>query len=33
LGKAGVRIRDLRTDQSTLEEIFVGLVNEPGSAP
>jgi ABC-2 type transport system ATP-binding protein len=33
LSKAGVRIRDLRTDQSSLEEIFVGLVNEPRSAP
>jgi ABC-2 type transport system ATP-binding protein len=33
LSKAGVRIRDLRTDQSSLEEIFVGLVNEPGNAP
>jgi ABC-2 type transport system ATP-binding protein len=31
--KAGVRIRDLRTDQSSLEEIFVGLVNEPRNAP
>jgi ABC-2 type transport system ATP-binding protein len=29
LAKAGVRIRDLRTDQSSLEEIFVGLVNQP----
>ena len=29
LSEAGVRIRDLRTDQSSLEEIFVGLVNEP----
>jgi ABC-2 type transport system ATP-binding protein len=29
LSKANVRIRDLRTDQSSLEEIFVGLVNEP----
>jgi len=33
LSKAGVRIRDLHTDQSSLEEIFVGLVKEPGSAP
>jgi ABC-2 type transport system ATP-binding protein len=32
LGKAGVRIRDLHTNQSSLEEIFVGLVNEPRSA-
>ncbi len=29
LSKAGVRIRDLHTDQSSLEDIFVGLVNEP----
>ncbi|HZT27306.1 MAG TPA: ABC transporter ATP-binding protein [Pseudolabrys sp.] len=28
LSKAGVRIRDLHTDQSSLEEIFVGLVND-----
>ena len=27
-----MRIRDLHTDQSSLEEIFVGLVNEPRSA-
>jgi ABC-2 type transport system ATP-binding protein len=33
LSKAGIRIRDLHTDQSSLEEIFVGLVNEPRSAP
>jgi ABC-2 type transport system ATP-binding protein len=33
LSKAGVRIRDLHTEQSSLEEIFVGLVNEQGSAP
>jgi ABC-2 type transport system ATP-binding protein len=33
LSKAGVRIRDLQTQQSSLEEIFVGLVNEPRSAP
>ena len=33
LGKAGVSIRDLHTNQSSLEEIFVGLVNEPRSAP
>jgi ABC-2 type transport system ATP-binding protein len=32
LSKAGVRIRDLQTNQSSLEEIFVGLVNEPRSA-
>ena len=28
VGAAGVRFRDLRTSQSTLEEIFVGLVSE-----
>ncbi len=28
LGDAGVRFRDLRTSQSSLEEIFVGLVRE-----
>ncbi|HEY6431920.1 MAG TPA: ABC transporter ATP-binding protein [Acetobacteraceae bacterium] len=28
LGAAGVRFRDLRTSQSTLEEIFVGLVSD-----
>jgi ABC-2 type transport system ATP-binding protein len=33
LSKAGIRIRDLHTEQSTLEEIFVGLVNEPKSEP
>ena len=33
LSKAGVRIRDLHTDQSSLEEIFVGLVNESQGAP
>jgi len=33
LSKTGVRIRDLHTDQSSLEEIFVGLVNEPRSTP
>ncbi|HXD46621.1 MAG TPA: ABC transporter ATP-binding protein [Pseudolabrys sp.] len=33
LSEAGVRIRDLHTDQSSLEEIFVGLVNEPRGAP
>ena len=32
LAEAGVRIRDLHTDQSSLEEIFVGLVNDTGSA-
>jgi ABC-2 type transport system ATP-binding protein len=32
LSKAGVRIRDLQTNQSSLEEIFVGLVNDPRSA-
>jgi len=29
LSKAGLRIRDLQTSQSSLEEIFVGLVHEP----
>ncbi|HET9617115.1 MAG TPA: ABC transporter ATP-binding protein [Pseudolabrys sp.] len=29
LSRAGIRIRDLHTNQSSLEEIFVGLVNEP----
>ena len=33
LSKAGIRIRDLNTTQSSLEEIFVGLVNEPRGAP
>jgi ABC-2 type transport system ATP-binding protein len=33
LSRSGLRIRDLHTDQSSLEEIFVGLVNEPKSAP
>jgi ABC-2 type transport system ATP-binding protein len=33
LSKAGVRIRDLHTQQSSLEEIFVGLVHNPRSAP
>ncbi len=33
LGKAGVRIRDLHTDQSSLEEIFVGLLNEKRAQP
>ena len=33
LSKAGVRIRDLHTNQSSLEEIFVGLVNEPKNEP
>ena len=33
LSKAGVRIRDLQTTQSSLEEIFVGLVNEPNNEP
>jgi ABC-2 type transport system ATP-binding protein len=32
LSEAGVRIRDLHTNQSSLEEIFVGLVNETRSA-
>jgi ABC-2 type transport system ATP-binding protein len=29
LSKAGIRIRDLHTTQSSLEEIFVGLVRQP----
>jgi ABC-2 type transport system ATP-binding protein len=29
LSKAGLRIRDLQTSQSSLEEIFVGLVHDP----
>jgi ABC-2 type transport system ATP-binding protein len=29
LSESGVRIRDLHTNQSSLEEIFVGLVNDP----
>ena len=33
LSKSGLRIRDLHTDQSSLEEIFVGLVNDPRSTP
>jgi ABC-2 type transport system ATP-binding protein len=33
LSKSGLRIRDLHTDQSSLEEIFVGLVNEPKHEP
>ena len=33
LSEAGVRIRDLHTNQSSLEEIFVGLVNDTRSAP
>ena len=33
LSKAGVRIRDLHTSQSTLEEIFVDLVREPRGEP
>ena len=33
LSNSGLRIRDLHTDQSSLEEIFVGLVNEPRGAP
>jgi len=28
LGKAGLVLRDLRTEQSSLEDIFVGLVTE-----
>jgi ABC-2 type transport system ATP-binding protein len=33
LGSAGVRIRDLNTTQSSLEEIFVGLVHEEREGP
>jgi ABC-2 type transport system ATP-binding protein len=33
LSKAGVRIRDLHTTQSSLEEIFVNLVHEPQVQP
>jgi ABC-2 type transport system ATP-binding protein len=33
LSKAGVRIRDLHTSQSSLEEIFVDLVREPRGGP
>jgi ABC-2 type transport system ATP-binding protein len=33
LSKAGVRIRDLHTTQSSLEEIFVDLVHEPRTQP
>ncbi len=33
LSKAGVRIRDLQTTQSSLEEIFVDLVHEPRPQP
>jgi ABC-2 type transport system ATP-binding protein len=33
LSSAGVRIRDLNTTQSSLEEIFVGLVHEPPEQP
>ena len=33
LGSAGVRIRDLNTTQSSLEEIFVGLVHESQEQP
>jgi ABC-2 type transport system ATP-binding protein len=28
LAEAGIRVRDLHTDQSSLEDIFVGLVRE-----
>ncbi|MGB7259405.1 MAG: ABC transporter ATP-binding protein, partial [Pseudolabrys sp.] len=28
LGKAGIRLRDLQTEQSSLEDIFVGLVSD-----
>jgi ABC-2 type transport system ATP-binding protein len=33
LSKAGVRIRDLNTQQSSLEEIFVGLVHDERDTP
>ena len=33
LSKAGVRIRDLHTSQTSLEEIFVDLVREPRDEP
>ncbi len=33
LSKAGVRIRDLHTSQSSLEDIFVDLVREPRGEP
>jgi ABC-2 type transport system ATP-binding protein len=33
LSRTGVRIRDLHTNQSSLEEIFVGLVNDPKNEP
>jgi len=33
LSRAGVRIRDLNTDQSSLEQIFVDLVSQPRGAP
>jgi ABC-2 type transport system ATP-binding protein len=33
LSSAGVRIRDLHTSQSSLEEIFVNLVREPKAQP
>ncbi len=28
LNRAGIRFRDLRTEQSSLEDIFVGLVSD-----
>jgi ABC-2 type transport system ATP-binding protein len=33
LGAAGIRFRDLHTRQTSLEEIFVGLVNRPEARP
>ena len=33
LREAGITFKDLRTSQSSLEEIFVGLVNQPASNP
>ena len=29
LGEAGIQFKDLKTDQSSLEDIFVTLVKEP----
>jgi ABC-2 type transport system ATP-binding protein len=33
LREAGITFKDLHTSQSSLEEIFVGLVNQPASKP
>jgi ABC-2 type transport system ATP-binding protein len=33
LGAAGIHFKDLRSSESSLEEIFVGLVNAPQAAP